>query len=134
MFLDKPQITFLTANQTVNDGTDVSFFCRADAVPAPTAYNWFKNGVTIPSGSSGNLVNSGQELTVTNVQKGSAGRYSCSSTNVVGTGEERSTFLSVNCELYLNNKFTNKRGCLIFFSLQPLLSELVFLPFDSNYM
>ena len=103
------------------------FSCRADAVPPPTAYNWFKNGVTIPSGSRGDLVNSGQNLTVTNVQKGSAGRYSCSSTNVVGTGEERSTFLSVNCELYYNNKFTNKRGCLIFFSLQPMLSELVFL-------
>ena len=110
------------------------FSCRADAVPPPTAYNWFKNGVPIPRGSSGGFVNSGQVLTVTKVQKGSAGRYSCSSTNVVGTGEERSTFLSVNCELYYNNKFTNKRGCSIFFSLQPLLSELVFLSFDSNYM
>ena len=111
MFLDKPQISFLTSNRTVNDGTDVSFSCRADAVPSPTTYNWFKNGETIPSGSSGGFVNSGQELTVTNVEKGSAGRYSCSSTNVVGTGEERSTFLSVNCELYFNDKFTNKRGC-----------------------
>ena len=106
MLLDKPQIFFLTSNRTVNDGTDVSFSCRADAVPSPTAYNWFKNGVTIPSGSSGDLVNSGQILTVTKVKKGSAGRYSCSSRNDVGTGEERSTFLTVNCELYFNNKFT----------------------------
>ena len=87
------------------------FSCRANAVPPPTAYNWFKNGVPIPSGSSVGFVNSGQELTVKNVKKDSAGRYSCSSTNVVGTGEERSTFLSVNCELYYNYKFTNKRGC-----------------------
>ena len=84
----------------------MSFSCRADAVPSPTAYNWFKNGVPVPSGSSGGFVNSGQDLTVRNVQKGSAGRYSCSSTNNVGTGEERSTFLTVNCELYFNNKFT----------------------------
>ena len=105
-FLDKPQIFFLTSNRTVNDGNDVSFSCRADAVPSPTAYNWFKNGVTIPSGSSGDFVNSGQELTVRKVDKGSAGRYSCSSTNVVGSGEEKSTFLTVNCELYFNNKFT----------------------------
>ena len=105
MFLDKPQITFLTPNQTVNDGTDVSFFCRADAVPTPTTYNWFKNGVTIPSGPSGDFVNSGQELTVRNVKKDSAGRYSCSGTNIVGTGEEKSTFLAVNCELYFNYIF-----------------------------
>ena len=98
MFLDKPQITFLTANRTVNDGSDVSFFCQADAVPSPTAYNWFKNGVRDP-------VNSGQQLTVKNVTKNSAGRYSCSSTNIVGTGEEKSTFLAVNCELNFNYIF-----------------------------
>ena len=112
MFLDKPQITFLTPNRTVNDGSDVSFFCRADAFPSPTAYNWFKNGVR-------DSVNSGQQLTVRNVKKDSAGRYSCSSTNDVGTGEEKSTFLAVNCELYFNYIFLRK----------PLLSELVFLPF-----
>ena len=99
MFLDKPQITFLTANRTVNDGSDVSFFCRADAVPSPTAYNWFKNGVTIPSGPSGSI---GQLLTLKNLTKDSAGRYSCSGTNIVGTGEEKSTFLAVNCELNFN--------------------------------
>ena len=87
----------------------MSLFCRADAVPSPTAYNWFKHGVTIPSGPSGDFVNSGHELTVRNVEKGSAGRYSCSSTNVVGTGEEKSTFLTVNCELYFNKKFTKER-------------------------
>ena len=83
----------------------MSFSCEADAVPPPTAYNWFKNGVTIPSGSSGDFVNSGQVLTVRNVKKGSAGRYSCSSTNSLGTGEENSTFLTVNCELNLNCVF-----------------------------
>ena len=80
----------------------MSFSCQAVAVPSPTAYNWFKNGVTIPSGPSGDFVNSGQVLTVRNVKKGSAGRYSCSSTNIVGTGEEKSTFLTVNCELNFN--------------------------------
>ena len=105
MFLDKPQLTFLTGNRTVNDGTDVSFSCQAVAVPSPAAYNWFKNGVTIPSGSSGDFVNSGQVLRVRNVKKGSAGRYSCSSTNIVGTGEESSTFLTVNCELNFNCVF-----------------------------
>ena len=84
----------------------MSFSCQAVAVPSPTAYNWFKNGVTISSVPSGDFVNSGQVLTVKNVKKGSAGRYSCSSTNDVGTGEEKSTFLTVNCELYFNNKFT----------------------------
>ena len=29
----------MTGNQTVNDGTEVLFFCQADAVPTPTAYN-----------------------------------------------------------------------------------------------
>lgn len=64
MFLDKPVITSLTGNETVNDGSDVLFFCQGDAVPTPTAYNWFKNGVPIPNGSSANFVNSGQQLTV----------------------------------------------------------------------
>ena len=99
MFLDKPVITSLTGNQTVNDGTDVLFFCQADAVPTPTAYNWFKNGVPIPSGSSADFVNSGQQLTVRSVKNDSAGRYSCSGTNTMGTGEEKSTFLIVQCEL-----------------------------------
>ena len=99
MFLDKPVITSLTGNQTVNDGTDVLFLCQADAVPTPTAYNWFKNGVPIPSGSSADFVNSGQQLTVRSVKNDSAGRYSCSGTNTMGTGEEKSTFLIVQCEL-----------------------------------
>ena len=93
MFLDRPQITFLTPNQTANDSSDVLFFCQADAVPPPDSYNWFKNGVRDP-------LNSGQQLTVRNVQKDSAGQYSCSSRNILGPGEEKSTFLAVNCELY----------------------------------
>ena len=100
MFLEKPVITSLTGNQTVN-GTDVSFFCQADAFPTPTAYNWFKNGIPITSGSSADFVNSGQQLTVRSVKKGSAGRYSCSGTNSLRTGEEKSTFLIVQCELFL---------------------------------
>lgn len=35
MFLDKPVITSLTGNETVNDGSDVLFFCQGDAVPTP---------------------------------------------------------------------------------------------------
>ncbi|XP_073254870.1 limbic system-associated membrane protein-like [Porites lutea] len=99
----KPVITSLTGNQTVNDGTDVLFFCQADAVPTPTAYNWFKNGVPIPSGSSADFVNSGQQLTVRSVKNDSAGRYSCSGTNTMGTGEEKSTFLIVQCKEEKNN-------------------------------
>lgn len=101
MFLDKPVITSLTGNETVNDGSDVLFFCQGDAVPTPTAYNWFKNGVPIPNGSSANFVNSGQQLTVRSVKNDGAGRYSCSGTNAMGTGEEKSTFLIVQCELFL---------------------------------
>ena len=92
MFLDKPVITSLTSNETVNDGSDVFFFCQADAVPTPTAYNWFKNGVPIPSGSSADFVNSGQQLTVRSVKNDGTGRYSCSGTNAMGTGEEKIHF------------------------------------------
>ena len=117
MFLDKPQITFLTPNKTANDGSDVSFLCQGDAVPTSISYNWFKNGVR-------DSVNTGQQLTVRSVKKDSAGRYSCSGTNVVGTGEEKSTFLAVNCELYFNYIFLSSLSSV----------NLCSYPFDLNYM
>ena len=117
MFLDKPQITSLTPNQTADDGSDVSFLCQADAFPTSVSYNWFKNGVR-------DSVNSGQQLTVRNVKKDSAGRYSCSGTNIVGTGEEKSTFLAVNCELYFNYIFLSSLSSV----------NLCSYPFDLNYM
>ena len=96
---DKPQVTSLTSNQTVNNGFDVSFTCQAEAVPTSITYSWFKDDGSQKLASNSDFVVNGHQLTVKQVKKSSAGRYSCSGTNYVGEGERKSTFLIVNCEL-----------------------------------
>ena len=99
LFSDKPQVTSLTSNKTVDSGTDVLFTCLAEAVPTSITYSWFKDDGNQKLASNSDFVVNGRFLTVKQVKKSSAGQYSCSGTNIIGEGERKSTFLIVNCEL-----------------------------------
>ena len=87
-------------NQTLDEGSDALFICRADAYPVSITFNWFKNLTKISGNAEFSIVSSGSEsrLTVKQIKKDSANRYSCSGRNAVGTGEKKSVFLKVRCK------------------------------------
>ncbi|XP_068687447.1 uncharacterized protein [Montipora foliosa] len=92
-----PQVTRLSSNQTLDDGNDATFSCTAEAYPMPITYNWFKNVVKISSSAEFVINDLGWEsrLTVRQISKSRADRYSCSGTNSVGEGQKKSVFLNV---------------------------------------
>ena len=71
-----PTATSQPVSQTVASGSTVVFGFTANGIPAPT-YQWFRNGVAIPSATSPTLVISG--ATAAN-----AGNYTCTATNSSG--------------------------------------------------
>ena len=92
----------LYPNQTLDDGRDAVFYCEAVAFPTTVTYNWFKGGSTIISDPNGDFfvdsVGSQSRLRVKQIKKNSAGRYSCSGKNSIGTGEQKAVFLKVKCK------------------------------------
>ena len=92
----------LSSNQTLNEGRDALFYCKAVAYPTAITYNWFKDGSAIVSDPNGEFsvdsVGSLSRLRVKQIKKHSAGRYSCSGRNTIGTGEQKAVFLKVNCK------------------------------------
>ena len=99
-FLVAPQVTSLLWNQTLDEGSDASFICRAEAYPVSITFYWFKNLTRIIDNAEFSIVSSGSEsrLTVKQIKKDSADRYSCSGQNAVGTGERKSVLLEVRCK------------------------------------
>ena len=92
----------LSSNQTLDDGRDAFFYCEAVAYPSAITYNWFKDGSAIISDPNGDLIvdraGSQSRLKVKQIKKDSAGRYSCSGRNTIGTGVQKAVFLKVNCK------------------------------------
>ena len=92
----------LSSNQTLDDGRDAFFYCEAVAYPPAITYNWFKDGIVIISDLNGGFIVDGvglqSRLRVKQIKKDSAGRYSCSGGNTIGTGEQKAVFLKVNCK------------------------------------
>ena len=94
----------LFPNQTLDDddGREALFYCEADAYPTNITYNWFKEGSIIISNPNGEFfvdsMGSQSRLRVKQIKKDSAGRYSCSGTNAIGTGEQKAVYLKVNCK------------------------------------
>lgn len=101
---DRPQhkANSLVRNETVVLGRDATFYCRTEAFPVKIGYSWFKGDNQIYNSQDyaiDNFRNGESRLTVKQVKKSSAGRYSCYGRNDVGNGLKKSVFLTVHCEL-----------------------------------
>ena len=101
---DRPQhkANSLVRNETVDLGRDAIFYCRAEAFPVNIQYSWFNGDNQIYSSQDyaiDNFRNGESRLTVKQVKKSSAGRYSCYGRNDVGNGLKKSVFLTVHCKL-----------------------------------
>jgi hypothetical protein len=83
-----PQITSQPQSQTVMVGDTVTFTVGAGGTP-PLNYQWWFNGVSIPTAT-------GTSLTLTNVQLTSAGNYQVSVTNPFGSTNSSIALLAVN--------------------------------------
>ena len=91
----------------MNEGSDALFYCQAVAYPTPITYNWFRDGKQISSDPNGDIVieslgDGNSTLTVKNVKVENGYLnyqvYSCSATNIMGTGQRKSVLLMVNCK------------------------------------
>ena len=91
-------------NETVNEGSKVTFQCNATGNPSPTL-SWTKDGNLINQ-SSNNIVFSqdSQTLTINNVQRNDAGFYVCNATNNVNY-VSASGHLNVQCKYELAFNF-----------------------------
>ena len=100
LFLVSPHVNSLLSNQTLDEGNDASFTCKAEANPMPITFDWFKNLTKINGNTEFSIVSSGSEsrLTVRQIKKDSAAWYSCLGQNTVGTGEKKSVWLKVICK------------------------------------
>ena len=101
---DRPQhkANSLVRNETILLGRDATFYCRTEAFPVKIQYSWFKGSNQIFDSQDYAIVNfrdGESRLTVKQVKKSSAGRYSCYGRNDVGNGLTKAAFLTVNCKL-----------------------------------
>ena len=98
MFETKPK------NETVNEGSNVTFLCNATSNPSPTL-SWTKDGNLINQ-SFNNIVLSqdSQTLTINNVQRDDAGIYVCNATNNVNS-VSASAYLNVQCKYKMAFRF-----------------------------
>lgn len=88
-------------NQSIDQGTDVDFFCEVDGSPEPSA-SWFYNNDILPLQNTSAVVitQSGltSRLSITNVNISDQGMYKCVATSNIGTASEEA-------ELVVNSKF-----------------------------
>ena len=82
--LDPPNITYISANMTVNQSESVNLNCRADGYPKPDI-TWSKDG---------NIINS--PFTVRG--KSDEGLYVCNASNGIGNASIKSVFITVECK------------------------------------
>lgn len=84
-----PKITSHPQTQTVNSGGNVTLSVVASGPPAPSSYQWKKNGTDIVGATAASLA-------LTNVQPSAAGNYSVVVTNSKGSTTSNVATLTVN--------------------------------------
>jgi len=83
-----PTFTTQPASQTVNAGTNVTFTVAVSGAPTPTL-QWRKNGSALAG-------QTGSSLTLTNVQAGDEGDYTCVATNSVSVATSTTANLTIS--------------------------------------
>ena len=98
MFETKPK------NETVNEGSNVTFLCNATSNPSPTL-SWTKNGNLINQSFNDIVLSQdSQTITINNVQREDAGIYVCNATNNVNS-VSASAYLNVQCKYKMSFRF-----------------------------
>ena len=103
-FLDPSRVLLSPADQTVGESYNVTLYCYVEGKPKPQV-QWLKNGQAITQDnritiSQPNLESrSSSTLTITNVGRVDAGKYSCNATNSFGSAVSTQASLNVHCKL-----------------------------------
>ena len=63
-----------------------------DANPKTMNWRWFKTD------SPNNVLHNGPSYTLSNIQRGTTGSYSCTASNTVGTSEAATVDINVQCK------------------------------------
>ena len=94
---DKPEVTSSKSSPyTVTEGETASLSCTlTDANPRTSIiWRWIKT-------DSYNIVfYNGPNYTIPSIQRGKAGSYSCTASNIVGTSEAATIYVNVQCRLF----------------------------------
>ena len=98
---DKPTSEVITNPDSVTPirGESLTLVCSVEANPKETSVLWFKNNAIINIDDR-HQISSGQlQLTITQLDVGDNGDYSCKATNAIGEGSILSSYdLTVLCE------------------------------------
>nr|XP_045585597.1 neurotrimin-like [Procambarus clarkii] len=70
---------------SIKQGDDVYFECRVTANPQPYRVSWEKNSEEVKPNQTAGVILSGNSLVLQQVERSSAGEYTCSATNTQGT-------------------------------------------------
>lgn len=89
-------ITTQPATQTVTAGASVTFTVAASGSPAPTTYQWFKNGTAIAGAT-------GASYTLATTASTDAGSYTCAIGNGLTSATSAAAVLTVNAASRLSN-------------------------------
>ena len=94
-------ITEIRGEPTVLEGSNLQLTCKASGQPEPNI-TWTKEN----AGKTG-VVQEGKVLTVTNINKNDAGKFTCTAYNGFGRPENRTVYVTVTCEYPLKITLTD---------------------------
>ena len=100
MLLVPINITEIRGEPTVLEGSNLQLTCKASGQPEPNI-TWTKEN----AGKTG-VVQEGKVLTVTNINKTDAGKFTCTAYNGFGKPENRTVYVTVTCEYALKITLT----------------------------
>ena len=87
LFPDQPSFTSRPSNQTVIEGTNVTFLCTATGNPTPTI-KWMKNGTSM----------SEKDTLAFETSRNDSGKYWCLAKNGLGDAINTTVYLDVQCK------------------------------------
>lgn len=97
IFTDKPHVTSITRSpHKVLEGQEAALKCNVtDANPnSIIEWTWYRND------RINNTLSNGQTYTISEIQKGNSGAYTCLARNLAGTSDPISITVDVQCKYY----------------------------------
>ncbi|CAL4104704.1 unnamed protein product, partial [Meganyctiphanes norvegica] len=79
----------------IEEGDDIYFECNIKANPTVFKVQWFLNGEELKHNQSAGVIQSNQSLVLQRVTRASSGLYTCTATNIEGTGKSNAVQLNV---------------------------------------